>query len=202
MNALRRLFGPSRQEIWRQLSAEIDGRYVGGSLWKGDKVQATHGEWTVTLDTYIVPAGKTFIQFTRMRAPYVNVDGFRFSVYRKSIFSGAATWLGMQDIEIGNSPFDDEFVIKGTDEARVRTLFSNPTLRDLIAAQHDIHLTVKDDEGWFSGFPEGVDELYFSVRGIIKDVARLKQLYELFAETLDTLTVMGAAYDRDPGVTL
>jgi hypothetical protein len=137
-----------------------------------------------------------------MRAPYVNVDGFRFSVYRKSIFSGAATWLGMQDIEIGNSPFDDEFVIKGTDEARVRTLFSNPTLRDLIAAQHDIHLTVKDDEGWFSGFPEGVDELYFSVRGIIKDVARLKQLYELFAETLDTLTVMGAAYDRDPGVTL
>jgi hypothetical protein len=202
MNTLRRLFGPSRQEIWQQLSAEIDGRYIGGSLWKGDKVQAAHGEWTVTLDTYVVSTGKTTIPFTRMRAPYVNADGLRFTVYRKSIFSGVATWLGMQDIEVGSPPFDDDFVVKGTDEARVRTLFSNPRLRDLIAAQRDIHLTVKDHEGWFSGFPEGVDELYFSVRGIIKDVARLKQLYELFAETLDTLTAMGSAYERDPGVTI
>ena len=61
MNPLRRMFGPSRKEIWRQLSEEISARYVKGSFWKGDKVQATHDEWVVTLDTYAVSTGKVVI---------------------------------------------------------------------------------------------------------------------------------------------
>src|SRR5687767_4161231 len=144
MSVLRRVFGPSRSEIWRQLAEEIGGRYVEGGLWRGDRVQGSHGEWTVTLDTYTVPVGKTYVTYTRMRAPYVNPDGFRFTVYRKSVFSGVATFLGMQDIDIGDPEFDHDFVIKGTDEGRVRTLFSSPSLRQLINAQRNIHLTVKD----------------------------------------------------------
>jgi hypothetical protein len=198
---LRRLFGPSTRTIWRQLSEDIEGKFVGG--WGGAKVQGTHGEWTVTLDSFVVPAGKTFVHFTRMRAPYVNPDGFRFTIYRRSIFSGVGTWLGMQDIEVGDPAFDDEFVIKGTDDGRVRSLLSNPKLRELIAAQRRLHLTVKDDEGWFGAtFPDGVDELYFAVPGVIKDLDRLKNLYELFAETLDQLCAIGSAYEHDPRVAL
>jgi len=133
----------------------------------------------------------------------VNPDDFRFTVYRKSIFSGIATALGMQDIRIGDREFDDDFVIKATHEERVRTLLSSPRLRELIDAQKNIHLTVKDDEGCFGAtFPDGVDELYFAVPGTISDVARLKLLYDLFAETLDRLCTIGAAYERDPGVAL
>ena len=66
-----------------------------------------------------------------------------------------------------------------------------------------MHFTVKDDEGWFGPeFPEHVDELDFTVSGIIKDMERLQALYELFAETLDELTRMGSAYARDPEVEL
>src|SRR5688572_21073456 len=102
MGALRRLFGPSRQAIWRQLSAEIDAQYVQGALWKGERVQATHGEWTVTLDTYRVSANNTLIWFTRMRAPYVNPDGFRFTVYRQGLAGELAKWFGMQDVLVGH----------------------------------------------------------------------------------------------------
>lgn len=201
MGVFRKMFGPSRKEIWRQLSTEIGARYVEGGFGKGDKVQVTHGEWTVTLDTYVVSTGKTTMVFTRMRAPYVNPGGFRFTVYRKSIFSGLGKMLGMQDIEINDESFDQDFIIKGTDEARVRELLSNPKIRELISRQKDIRFTVKDDEGWFgASFPEGVDELYFQVLGVIKDVERLKLLYELFAETLDHLCRMGAAYKQDPEV--
>ena len=200
-NPLLRVFGPSARTIWRQLGEEIDGKFVGG--WRGAKVQGTHGEWTVTLDSYVVPAGKTFVHFTRMRAPYVNPDGFRFTIYRRSIFSGVGIWLGMQDIEVGDPAFDDEFIIKGTHEGQVRSLFSNPRLRELIAAQRSLHLTVKDDEGWFGAtFPDGVAELYFTVPGVIKDLDRLKNLYELFAEMLDQLCAIGSAYEHDPRVTL
>ena len=198
---MRRMFGPSRKEIWRQLSDEIAARYVPGGFWKGDKVQATHDEWTVTLDTYAVSTGKVIIVFTRMRAPYVNPGGFRFTIYRKGVFSDLGKKLGMQDIEVGDEPFDRDFIIKGNDEARVRELLSDQKIRELIARQPEIFFTVKDDEGWFGpDFPDGVDELYFQVAGVVKDVERLKLLYELFSQTLDQLCRMGAAYKQTPDV--
>ena len=202
MSALRSLFGPSKQDIWRQLSAEIGGRFIEGCFAKGDKVQATHGEWTVTLDTYVVSTGKVAIPYTRMRAPYVNPDGFRFTVYRRGFFGDIAKWFGIQDVEVGHEQFDRDFIIKGNDAQRLRTLFANSRIRELIEAQPTIHFTVKDDEGLFgTRFPEGVDELEFMVPGTIKDVERLKHLYELFAETLDELCRMGSAYREAPRLT-
>jgi hypothetical protein len=203
MGVLRRLFGPSRKEIWTQLSTEIGAQYKDGGFWKGDKVEARHGEWTVTLDSYTVSTGKTTVVYTRMRAPYVNPSGFRFKIYRKGLFSGVGKWLGMQDIEIHDEPFDRDFIIKGTDDGAVRALFSNPKIRELVARQPAIHLEVKDDEGWFGpNFPDGVDELAFVVVGVIKDIERLKLLYELFAETLEQLCKIGAAYEHAPDVAL
>jgi len=201
MGTWRKLFGPSKEEIWRQLTTEIEGLYVPGGFWNGDKVQATHGEWTMTLDTYAVSTGKTTIVFTRMRAPYVNPDGFRFTVYRKGIFTDIAKRFGMQDVEVGDEAFDRDFVIKGTDEGKLRDLFANPRIRELLATKPELQLTVKDDEGWFGpSFPEGVDELYFALPGVIKDVERLKRLYALFGETLDQLCRMGSAYREPPDV--
>jgi hypothetical protein len=55
---------------------------------------------------------------------------------------------------------------------------------------------------WRSRFPDGVDELYFQVVGVIKDVERLKLLYELFSETLDELCRMGSASQQAPPVKL
>jgi hypothetical protein len=203
MNTLRKLFGPSKGELWRQLCAETGADYVQGGFWKRDKVQATHGEWTITLDTYAVSTGKTTMVFTRLRAPYVNPDHFRFTICRRGLFSDIAKWLGMQDIEIGHPDFDRDFVIKGTNESKLRVLFDNSRLRELIAAQPQIHLTVKDNEGLFGAdFPADTDELCFHVRGIIKDVERLKLLFELFAETLDQLCHIGSAYEEAPKLKL
>ena len=129
---LRCWFGPSKEEMWRQLSEQIDARFIDGGWWNADRVEATHREWVVTLDTYTVSTGKSVIVFTRMRAPYVNPDGFRFDIYRKSIFTGLGKMLGMQDMEVGLEEFDRDFVIKGTDEARLRQLFANPKIRALL----------------------------------------------------------------------
>jgi len=200
---LRKLFGPSKAEVWRRLSEDIGGRFVEGGFWKGDKVEVTHGEWTLTLDTYAVSTGKATVVFTRMRAPYVNPSGFRFNIYRRGVFTEIAKRFGMQDIEIGDETFDRDFVLKGTDESQVRTLLSDLKIRDLISKQREIQFSVKDDEGWFGPkFPEGVDELYFSVVGITKDESRIKLLYELFAETLDQLCRMGSAYDGSPNMSV
>jgi hypothetical protein len=203
MGRLREWFGPSREEVWRQLSTEIEGRYVEGGFLKTDKVEVQHGPWIVTLDTYTVSTGKATIIYTRIRAPYVNPDSFRFTIYRKGLFSDIGKLLGMQDIEIGDPEFDDAFIVKGSDPAKVHTFLSDPKLRELITAQPQMLLEVKDDERWFSQkFPEGVDELSFQVVGVIRDVERLRLLFALFAETLDQLCRIGSAYEQAPGLTL
>lgn len=203
MGSLRQWFGPSKEEVWRQLSSEMGADFVDQGCWKGQKVQAHRGQWTVTLDTFTVSTGKTHATFTRMRAPYVNPDGFRFTIYRKSIFSGIGKFLGMQDIEIGDPRFDEAFIIKGTDETRLRMLFSSDRVKELLDAQPEVYFQVRNDEGWFGPqFPEGVDELYFQVSGVVKDIDRLKALFDLFAEVLNQLCRIGSAYEDNPQVTL
>lgn len=203
MAFLGQLFGPSKDEIWRQLCDQIGGNFIEGGFWKGSKVEVHHKQWTVTLDTYSESQGENNATYTRMRAPFVNKDGFRFTIYRRGLFSDLGKLLGMQDVEIGEPEFDDAYIIKGNDEDKLRRLFANPRIRQLIEQQPRIHLLVRDDEGWFKNkFPEGVDELYFREIGIIKDIERLKALYDLFAEVLDHLCKIGSAYEDNPGVEL
>ena len=123
-------FGPSKDDVWRQLSQEIGAEFVEGGFWAttGSKVQAHVGPWIVTLDVGRSDEdGKTPV--TRLRAPYVNPEAFRFAIYRKGFFSELGKLLGMQDIEVGDSEFDDAFVIKGNDESKVRALFATPQIR-------------------------------------------------------------------------
>lgn len=203
MGLLRQVFGPSREEIWSQLSREIGADYEEGGFFKNGKVVLSHRQWEITLDTHAVHTGKSTIVYTRMRAPYVNRDGFRFKIYRRNIFSGIGKLFGVQDVEVGDAFFDDEFIVQGEPEHLVRSLLTNGMIRQLIQNQKDIHFEVKDDEGWFSEkFPEGVDELYFEVVGIIKDKDRLKNLFDLFSLVLDELCRLGSAYETDPGVTV
>lgn len=197
------LFGPSKSEIWQQLAREIQGNYVNRGIWKGDRVEAKVGNWIVVLDTYTVSTGKSSVTYTRMRAPFVNPSNFYFRIYRSGLFSNLGKMLGMEDIEVGYEDFDKEFIIKGNSKDKVRQLFSNSKIRSLIQRQPRFSLEISDDEGYFNNcFPRGVDELYFRVPGIIREVDRLKELYELFGEVLKELCNMGCASSEKPSVDL
>lgn len=195
-------FGPGRDEVWRQLAEDLGAEYQAG-FWKGGSVRVHNGPWTLTLDTYTESTGHTYVTYTRMRAPFVNPEGFRFTVYRKGVFTELGKLLGMQDVEVGDPEFDEAFVVQSGDEARVRNLLAEPRLRRLLEAQPTIQLSVKDSEGWFGPrFPADVDELHFQVTGVIKDRERLRALFDLFAELLDRLCRIGSSRKDDPGVTL
>ncbi len=197
------LFGASKKEVWEQLSKEIQGDYIDAGFWTGSKVQAHVGNWIVLFDTYTVSTGKTSTTYTRIRAPFKNPNNFYFKIYRKGIFSDLGKFLGMEDIIVGCSGFDDDFIIKGNNEGKILQLFSNEKIREVLELQPSISLEIKDDEGFFSSnFPSNVDELYFTVVGVIKDIERLKELYELFAEVLKELCAIGIASNEKVEVDL
>ena len=155
MSLLKALFGPSQKEIWRQLSSEVGGHFHEGGFLSTSAVQGRADDWIITLDTYTQSTGNTHQTYTRLRAPYFNPEGFRFEIYRASVFSGLGKALGMEDIEVGHPRFDQDFVIKGNAPRRVRRLFDNEKIRHLIDAQPRIHLSVKGHDGWFGKFPAG-----------------------------------------------
>jgi hypothetical protein len=225
MRFFKRIFGPSQEEVWRRVSSEMGAEFIKGGFFKGvNRVEARVKDWAITLDTYTVSTGKSSVTFTRMRAPFVNRDGFRFTIHRKSIFSGMGKLLGMQDVEVGGPKFehleplfglrgyldaqliesgypefDNEFVIKGSDESKLKILFKNLKVRELIEAQPGLVLQVKAIRGWLGRRQQdGVDELYFQVVGVIKDPDRLKKLFELFSEVLESLRAMGTALEVPP----
>jgi len=56
MSALRKLFGPGKEKIWRQFCVKTGANYIAGGIWKQDKAQITHGEWTVAMIRRAWPA--------------------------------------------------------------------------------------------------------------------------------------------------
>lgn len=195
MGYFKSLFGPCQDEVWSALRAQIGAQ----------KLQAQAGDWPVTLDEYMVMtmAGKVHhaIPYTRLRAPFPNSGGFRFTIHRASIFSSLGKLLGMQDIEVGYPEFDNDFVIKSNDEEKVKTLCRSDRLRDLVTAQPSFQLTIEDDDGWFGArYPADIDVLVFNVAESIRDVERLKGLYDVFGETLHRLSEMGVAGRGSGGV--
>lgn len=220
MGFFKKMFGPPQEEVWRRVSDEIGAQFIKGSFFKGPaRIEARVGNWTVTLDTFTVSTGKSSTTFTRMRAPFVNRDGFRFTIHRRNLFTDMGKMFGMQDVEVGGPrfekleplfglrgyldaeliesgypDFDREFVIKGTDESKLKVLFKDLKVRELVEAQPAISLQVKGTGGWLSRKKnEGIDELYFQVVGVIKDPDRLKKLFELYSEILKSLHSMGTA---------
>ena len=203
MKKRRGIFGPSKDEIWSQIATDIDGEYIDGGFWKKDTLIYKHGEWQILLDTYTVSTSHSTQTYTRMRAPFINKDGLYFKISREGFFSSIGKFFGMQDIEIGDPFFDDKFIIKGNNPEKIKLLLAELKIKELCQQQPRIYFTIKDDEGWFgTDFPEGVDELYFSCVGVIKETALLKSLFGLFCITLQRLVQIDSAYEDDPQIQL
>ncbi|MCY3546828.1 MAG: HEAT repeat domain-containing protein [Gemmatimonadetes bacterium] len=187
-------FAPSREEIWRQLARDVGGQFHEAGDFTPFAVQARTGDWIITLNTN----SHSHEGITTLRAPFFNPEKFRFTIYRAGIFSDVGKALGMQDIRVGHSRFDRDFVIKGNSPASVRRLFDNEEIRGLIDAQPRIHLSVQGREGVLSQYPAGeypagVDELYFKRIGGILDLAQLRMLFDLFVKILHQVGHEGGA---------
>lgn len=198
MGKLLSWFGPSRKEVWQKLATQLDARYSDGTWNKSARLEVDHGPWTITLDTFVVMAGNVPITYTRFRAPYRNVDKFRMKIHRASIFAAIGKLFGMQDIEVGALQFDADFVVRANDVAMVKRFCRKASLRRQIMALKTVTIEIVEEGGWFGPkYPQGTDVLSV-VTGSIKEPGRYEAFFELFAEALDQLCEIGAAYAEAP----
>ena len=125
-------------------------------------------------------------------------------IYSQDYPSFGVKLFGMQDIEIGDPFFDDQFIIKGNDSEKIKRFLADTRIKDLILQQPGFFcLGIRDDEGLFgSDYPEGVDLLYFLCDGVIKETKRLKSVFDFCSVALMRLVEIDSAYQRDPNVKL
>lgn len=200
---MRKMFHPHEEEIWAQLSRELEGEFENHQGWSQDRILVKDGQWTVTLDVHSEPGYRAEIRYTRYRAPYVNADGFRFNLYQETVFSEVAARFSHDRAEAGHAEIDKLFTIKTNNPDKLKQLFDSSRLRALLAGEPAIHLFVRQSDGAFAAeFPDGVDELALEVEGEVTDLERLKSLYVLFATVLQRLCAIGSAYEDDPHVEL
>lgn len=197
------LFGPSQNEIWAQLSEEVNGTFVKGSLFKGSRVEVTREPWTIYLDTFSVSTGQTTVMYTRMRAPFVNLHDLHFKIYKHGIFSEMGKFFGMQDIEVGYHDIDEDYIIKGNNEAALKNLLASSSIRNLIKEQPRFSLEIKESEGMFGPkLKQNESILYFQADRVINDISLLKFLFCLFGEMLEELNRLGYVSSEKPMVQL
>ncbi|GAI07341.1 unnamed protein product, partial [marine sediment metagenome] len=137
--------GEEEEQALRQLASEIGAEFVKTK--SPDfafpnpciKVVKRVGNWTITLDTEEGSSGGgphhsgSTHTFTRVRAPYVSKDGFRFEIYRNDLVIRLLTKVFRQKVvKLGDPDFDRYLLITANDEQKVWALFANSTVRRLI----------------------------------------------------------------------
>lgn len=116
---------------------------------------------------------------------------------------GVPQWM-----KTGIPQFDQEFIIKGSDSERIMELISNPSIRLLIESQPKLKFGITKQRAGEKGFNASWTsltvgkapasngdvqvELIFQEKGVIKDIERLKAIFDLFYQTLDHLERAGA----------
>lgn len=196
MSLIKKWFGPFKEDVWKQIAAEYSGEYVDGGFWNPDLVRAFVDPWEIVLDTYKVKSGKSSKTYTRIRAPFENRDEFYFKIYYQHFYHDLARYFGFKEIEIKDHEFDSKFIIKGNDEFKIQWMFDDRVMKDHLYSLTKVHFEIRNDDGIFkrSSLREGMDELYFEVRGTIRSIDELRKIFELFSHTLGKLTELDSAY--------
>lgn len=201
---MRNIFGPSQTEAYQQIANELNAEYHevdSRSKSARGRIDISFQPWRITVDISESENvdGRTF--YTRVRAPFVQdyKEAFEFELYRGDVFTRIGKLFGMQDIEIGDSRFDKDFIIQGNNAEMVQTLLDNPRMREILSAQQHFHFTIDEQgENEDKGLPKGTGMLTFKTGGVITDLEKISTLVELFKVSLEHMTKIGLIQKEDP----
>lgn len=135
-------------------------------------------------------------EHTTVEANIVGSTDFKFALYPESWYHGLHKLLGVQDIVVGHEDFDKAFMIKGSDEAKVKTLFEDPVLRKLFLEDPNLQYWVSVEHSESAptrrALREGNNKLLsLRVKGAVDDFERLKGFYKLKHRILTQLSRLG-----------
>ena len=156
-------------QMWRDTAAELGLAVSGGGGMSRPTLTGKISGLPVTVDTFVRRSGNSSTTYTRYRVAYPNV-GFELQLKRQGAFTAITKLFGAQDVEVGDSLFDDAFVVKTSDPNRLRDLLT-PSVRTsllrLLATYGGV--VISDDNISFSktGFERNPDRLKSTIQRLV-----------------------------------
>ena len=170
---------------WLPLSPEFGDKYIDDDLWNEvSHLKYKHDGSEIILNRYtVVPCStqgedklEDSLIYTRIRVPFINKHSLRFKIYPANFLNSVEKLFMMQDIEVGDVAFDKKFIIKCNEEHKIKLLFNDRKLKDLLYEQPEFL--------FFEMRGKTIDALHFECSGNISKISQLKALFEMFAITL------------------
>ena len=134
--------------VWRDFADSKGGKVISDSSKDGDPIISMQIPVEGT-NAYVVIApyslkGKSKGSGTSASLQFAPREHFVFRIRTEKGVDQIGKALGMQDIQLGDSDFDHKFLIQGTDLGKVRNLFADMKLRDLILENNVSDLRLVD----------------------------------------------------------
>lgn len=194
INFFHKLLSPKdpNKLVWKEFSDGNKGRFVKGSYDQSDLVEISYKNQKIIFDQHSIYKTVGAIcyetKYTRVRMEFKSMDDLRFKLTNQGFITHVGKFFGSQDIEIGHNEFDNKFLIQGTDDYKIQTLFSNPTIQFLLLSQEDIRLHILDKEGVFEeAVEEGSLMLYYLSKTVVTQVHQLTDLLSLYQNIIDEM---------------
>ena len=196
----------SIEEVWQAYSQSTKGEIISSSILRNgvdQRVISPLGPWKVALDTVTMynPSVRTR---TCMKLPFFNPTGLQFSLQQNDLAAKFKALFGKKPILTGTSAFDKKFAITGSDPGKIREIFSAPAIQELVGRQPYITFEIsrhQTPEEFTGKLPAGVSMLcYYELSRKIKDVERLKNLFELLKSVITRMQTLGLVGDGAPDV--
>jgi len=171
--------GATEEEIWQQLSQDLDRERdlleYRAILQQQDR--------SIVLDIDIDPGGgfESGYALTSFTAPLKTTTSFRFSIHEQDLIEEAGKLFGMQDVVTGFPEFDKKVIVKTNDEERVKALFAEEDARTAFEDLADFRLKIKEHDTDGSATDTFLE---LKVEDGITSTDQLRKLYHAFVSIL------------------
>lgn len=127
---------------YRLFAQRVGGTLTKEGLWTFPSVTFSHNGASALLDVYATGAeNQTF--YTQLTFTFYHNSSFRCEISPQGFLQEIGKFFGMQDIEVGYRPFDDQFIVKSDDIETVRNFLNATVQQELLKLKrlrHNNHI--------------------------------------------------------------
>ena len=197
-----------KREIWKLLADKIGGSFIEGESWRDERVVLNYKHFSIILNIRPNGGGKRHQYYeTKVQCSFISTNQFKLKIFHENAFTHAGKVFGINDIELDNAKFDNEFYIKSNQrETAIKFLNKDSLQKIYFAATKNLDLMVtteiKDSNSFFSLESNPTNSFSISIkkRGEETDIERLISWFDLCKITLDRLIEIDEAEDKIPHI--
>lgn len=175
----RIIIAPNEDKLWQELISDFNANPDPLDY----HVVLEQKERRVILDICNNHAvGFEAVEYTTLSAYLYSRNNFRFAIHNQNFKDELGKFFGMQDVILGFSEFDGEFIIKTNDENKTALIFADSKVRNILQSIPDstfgiVEYTLEDGNG-------KAPFLELRIEKAITDLTQLKAIYNAFFKVL------------------